>query len=263
MQERARKIRKNVVKMIARAGSGHPGGSLSIVDILCVLYFNEMRYDPKNPSWKARDRLILSKGHAAPALYATLAEAGFFPEQELLTLRKIGSRCQGHTTRMLPGVEVCSGSLGQGLSIANGMALSAKLDDIGSRIYAIVGDGESQEGQIWEAAMAAAHYRLDNITVFLDRNGLQIDGETEKIMALEPIADKWRSFGWHVVEIDGHNFDQIKSAIRESKIAKKPTLIIAHTIKGKGVSFMENAVEFHGKAPTLEEAEKAMMELEQ
>ncbi len=262
MKDKAKRIRRNIIKMIAASGSGHPGGSLSIVDILCVLYFSEMRYDPKNPLWENRDRLILSKGHAAPALYATLAEAGFFPEEELLTLRKLGSRCQGHTTRMLPGVEVCSGSLGQGMSVANGMALAARLDKKDRRIYVIIGDGETQEGQIWEAAMASAHYKLDNLTVFLDRNGLQIDGTTEDVMAIEPVADKWRAFGWHVIEINGHDYGEVKSAITESKIAKKPVVIVAHTVKGKGVSFMENAVEFHGKAPTPEEAEKALKEID-
>jgi transketolase len=249
--------------MVYHAGSGHPGGSLSATDIITVLYFHTMRYDPKNTKWEDRDRFVLSKGHAAPALYAALAEAGFFPVDELLTLRKIGCRLQGHPCmRKVPGVEMSSGSLGQGLSVAIGMALAGRLDKKDYRVYVMLGDGEVESGNIWEAAMAAVHYKLDNITAFLDRNTLQIDGPTEQIMALEPLIEKWRAFGWHVIEIDGHNITEIINSIEEAKNTKgRPTLILAHTTKGKGVSFMENSLYFHGKAPNREQYERAMREL--
>lgn len=263
LEQTALKVRRHVVKTVYTAGSGHPGGSLSSADIITALYFHIMKHDPKNPKWEDRDRFVLSKGHAAPALYAAMAESGYFPVEELLTLRKLGSRLQGHPSmQKLPGVEASTGSLGQGLSVANGMALAAKLDRKLYRVYVLLGDGESDCGQVWEAAMAAAHYKLDNVTAFLDRNMLQIDGHTERVMSLEPLAFKWKSFGWQVLEINGHNFNEILSSAEEAKDIKgKPTMIIAHTTKGKGVSFMEGAVGFHGKAPNREQYEQAMREL--
>jgi transketolase len=260
----ARKVRRHAVKMIYEAGSGHPGGSLSAIDIMVALYFHVMRHDPKKPDWPDRDRFVLSKGHAAPALYSILAEAGYFPVEELWTLRKLGSRLQGHPCmRKTPGVEMSTGSLGHGLPAGNGMALAAKLDRKLYRIYVVCGDGEMDVGEIWEAAMLAAHYKLDNITVYLDRNKLQLDGPTEKIMSLEPLADKWKAFGWHVLEINGHNMKEIIHATNEARSVKgKPTIIICHTIKGKGVSFMEGSLHFHGKAPSPQEYEQAMKELE-
>lgn len=260
----ATKTRKWIIKMTHAAGSGHPGGSLSATDILTVLYFNTMNHKPAEPHWPDRDRFVMSKGHGAPALYATLAQAGYFPEEELITLRKLGSRLQGHPSmERLPGLDMSTGSLGQGLSVANGMALSARLDKRNYRVFSLVGDGECQEGQIWEAAMAAAHYKLDNITAILDRNFFQIDGETESIMALEPLAMKWQSFGWQVYEINGHDFSQIITALDEAAVVKgKPQMIIARTVKGKGVSFMEcNACKFHGNAPKDDEMEMALEEL--
>lgn len=249
--------------MTFAAGSGHPGGSLSSADILSALYFKILNHRPYQPDWEGRDRFVLSKGHAAPAYYAALAESGYFPVRELLTLRKLGSRLQGHPSRgKAPGVEMSTGSLGQGLSVANGMALAAKLDGEHYRVYCLCGDGEIESGQIWEAAMFGAHYKIDNITVFIDRNGLQIDGPTEFVMSIEPLAKKWASFGWHVIEIDGHDMRQIWNACEEAKTIKgKPTVIIAHTIKGKGVSFMENSVSFHGKAPNEEELRRGLREL--
>jgi transketolase len=234
------------------------------VEIITALYFNHLRHDPKNPRWPHRERFILSKGHAAPALYAALAEAGYFPVEELLTLRELGSRMQGHTDMATtPGVEMSSGALGQGLSFAIGTALAARLDRRDYRTYVLLGDGECDEGQVWEAAMAAAHFKLDNTVAIVDRNRLQLDGWTHDIMNSEPLAEKWRSFGWHTVEIDGHDLEQILAALEGAKTVKdKPTAIIARTTKGKGVSFMENNVDFHGKAPTPEEAERALRELE-
>lgn len=260
----ARKVRRHTVRMIYEAGSGHPGGSLSAIDIMVALYFHVMRHDPKKPDWPERDRFVLSKGHAAPALYSILAEAGYFPVEDLWTLRKLGSRLQGHPCmRKTPGVEMSTGSLGHGLPAGNGMALAAKLDRKLYRIYVVCGDGEMDVGEIWEAAMLAAHYKLDNITVYLDRNKLQLDGPTEKIMSLEPLADKWKAFGWHVLEINGHNMKEIIHATNEARSVKgKPTIIICHTIKGKGVSFMEGSLHFHGKAPSPQEYEQAMKELE-
>ena len=263
LETTAKGIRRYIILMTAAAGSGHPGGALSATDIVTALYFAVLRLDPKRPDDPDRDRFVLSKGHAAPLLYAALAVKGFFPQQELMTLRKLGSRLQGHPDmRKLPGVEMSTGSLGQGLSAANGMALAARLDGRDYRVYVLLGDGECQEGQIWEAAMAAAHYKLDNLTAFLDYNGLQIDGPVEEVMSLGPVADKWRAFGWHVIEIDGHNFQQILDAVAEAKETKgKPTMIIARTVKGKGVSFMENQVDWHGTAPKAEQASKALEEL--
>jgi len=263
LSDKALAVRRHIIRMIYHAKSGHPGGSLSATDILVTLYFKYLRHDPKNPGWLERDRFVLSKGHAVPALYAVLAECGYFPVEELLTLRKINSRLQGHPdAKKTPGIEASTGSLGQGLSIAVGMALASRLDGGKYRVYAMIGDGESESGQIWEAGMAAAHFKLDNLTVFLDRNNLQIDGCTENIMCLEPLARKWEAFGWHVIEINGHDFRQIANAIEESwKVKGKPAMIIARTVKGKGVSFMENNVAFHGKPPNKDEAERAMKEL--
>ncbi|WP_244972878.1 transketolase [Fusobacterium necrophorum] len=249
--------------MICEAKSGHPGGSLSIVDILTALYYGEMKIDPTKPKMEGRDRFVLSKGHAAPALYAVLAERGYFPKEELMTLRKFGSHLQGHPDmKKVPGVEISTGSLGQGLSVANGMALNAKLFQEEYRVYVMMGDGELQEGQIWEAAMTAAHYKLDNLCAFVDVNNLQIDGSVDVVMGVEPLDKKWEAFGWNVISIDGHNFEEIFSALETAKTCKgKPTLILAKTVKGKGVSFMENVCGFHGTAPTAEEREKALAEL--
>lgn len=262
LEEKARIIRKHVINMVFEAGSGHPGGSLSSVDILTALYFYTMRHNSLEPKWADRDRFILSKGHAAPALYATLAEAGYFPIKELLLLRKIGSMLQGHPYSKVPGVEVSSGSLGQGLSVASGIALAAKVDNKTYRVFTLLGDGECDEGQIWEAAIFSSHYKLDNLTAIVDRNGLQIDGPTEKIMCLEPIAGKWKAFGWHVIEIDGNKMAELMESLNEAKrISGKPTVIIAHTLKGKGVSFMEWINAFHGKALSKDEMKIALQEL--
>ncbi len=256
-------VRINILHMLTKAGSGHTGGSLSAVDVAVAIYFSKMAFDPKNPLWEKRDRFIMSKGHAAPLIYAIMAEAGYFPKETIETLRKIESPLQGHPCcRTLPGIEVSTGSLGQGLSVANGMALGLKLDDNPARVYCIMGDGEIQEGQIWEAAMTAAHYKIDNICGVVDNNGLQIDGPVEKVMGIEPIHDKWASFGWHVIDIDGHNMEEILAALNESESVKgKPSVIIANTTKGKGVSFFENKVEYHGVAPSQEEFEKAVKEI--
>lgn len=264
LEEKAREIRKWVVRMTGTAGSGHPGGSLSEVDILTALYFKVLRHDPKNPNWPYRDRFILSKGHGCPALYAALALSGYFPVESLLTLRKLGSPLQGHPDkRMLPVLEASTGSLGQGLSIAIGMALAGKLDGKDYHIYALIGDGESQEGQVWEAAMFAGHHRLDNLTAILDYNEFQLDDALLKILSLEPLTNKWRAFNWHVIEVDGHHIPRIIEALQEARqTVGKPSIIIAHTVKGKGVSFMERNNEFHGKAPTPQQVEQALKELE-
>lgn len=264
LERKANLIRSHVIRMTRAAGSGHPGGSLSSADLISALFFKVMNHHSSDPSWEDRDRFVLSKGHAAPAYYAAMAESGYLPVEELLTLRKLNSRLQGHPSmNKLPGVEMSTGSLGQGLSVANGMGLAAKLDRKTYRIYCICGDGEMQSGQIWEAAMLGAHFELDNVTAFVDRNMLQIDGPTEKIMSVEPLADKWKAFGWNVIEIDGHDMRQILDACDRAKDTRsKPTMIIAHTVKGKGVSFMENALSFHGKTPNDEEAKKALKELE-
>lgn len=256
-------MRRHILSMVAQAGSGHPGGSLSIVEILTLLYFHFMRVDPERPDWPDRDRLILSKGHACPAWYAVLAERGFFPVEELLTLRRLGSRLQGHPDmRKTPGVEASTGSLGQGLSFANGVALAGKLDGRSYRVYAILGDGEIQEGQVWEAAMAAAHYKLDNLTAILDFNGLQIDGPVAEVMSPLPVQDKWAAFGWNVISSDGHDFDDLAAAFEEARRCEgKPTMVVAKTVKGKGISFMENRVEWHGKAPGQKELELGLREL--
>lgn len=263
LQKKAKEIRKSIISMICEAKSGHPGGSLSIADILSVLYFSEMNVDANEPKKEGRDRFVLSKGHAAPALYATLAEKGYFPKEELMTLRKFGSKLQGHPDmKKLTGIEISTGSLGQGLSVANGMALNAKIFKEDYRVYSILGDGEVQEGQIWEAAMTAAHYKLDNLCVFLDSNNLQIDGNVDEIMNVNPLPEKWEAFGWNVIKINGHNYEEILSALDKARNLKgKPTMIIATTVKGKGVSFMENVCGFHGVAPTIEERDKALAEL--
>jgi len=263
LEKMARQLRRHVITMTATAGSGHPGGSLSAADIVTALYFKVMRHDPENPRWPDRDRFILSKGHVAPILYAALAECGYFPVEELSTLRKLDSRLQGHTDRTLtPGVEMSAGSLGQGLSFGIGVALAARLDKRGYQAYVLLGDGECEEGQVWEAAMFAPHFQMDNLTAIVDNNGLQLDGRCCDIMGIEPLADKWRAFNWHVIEINGHDMSQILQALKEARqIKQRPTAIIAHTVKGKGVSFMENNVDFHGKAPTPQEAEIALKEL--
>lgn len=260
LELKARTIRRHIVEMIAEAGSGHPGGALSCADIVTALYFHEMKIDPENPKWPDRDRFVLSKGHAAPALYAALAEKGFFPIDELKTLRKTGSMLQGHPDmKITPGLDMTTGSLGQGLSVANGMALAGKLDKKDYRVYVILGDGESEEGQVWEAAMTAAHYKLDNLTLFLDYNKLQIDGPIDEVMSPGDLAMKFKAFGWHTIEIDGHDFGDILSAIEKAKATEgKPTAIIANTIKGKGVPFMENEVGWHGKAPNPEQVKRAL-----
>lgn len=303
LRQKAGTIRKHVVKMVYKAGSGHPGGSLSAVDILTALYFHKlldkackkgerepiMNHDPTKPQWQERDRFILSKGHAAPTLYAVLSETGYFERKVLLAflkdkndemyerirkekifgrdllmnLRRLGYPLQGHPDmNKTPGVEASTGSEGQGLSIGCGQALAAKLDRKLYHIFVMIGDGEMDCGQIWEAAMSASHFKLDNLIAILDRNKLQLDGPTEQIMSLEPISDKWRAFGWHVIEIDGHSFKEILTALDEAKqVRGKPTVIVAHTVKGKGVSFMEGAVGFHGKPPDEEQFKQAMKEL--
>lgn len=263
LEDKAKKIRRLIIQMLTKAGSGHPGGSLSATDLITALFFSVLRHDPKNPKWPERDRFHMSKGHCAPLWYAVLAESGYFPVETLWTLRQIGSLLQGHPDRRTPGVEVASGSLGQGLSVCLGMSLAAKIDKKDYRVYCLIGDGESQEGNIWEAAMACSHYKRDNLCAILDYNGFQIDGATRDIMNLEPLPDKWKGFGWHVIEIDGHNIRQILSAYEEAKTIKgRPAIIIARTVKGKGVSFMENVLDFHGRAPTKEEEAKALKELE-
>lgn len=256
-------IRKDIITMIAEAGSGHPGGSLSAADILTVLYFYEMRVDSNNPQWVDRDRFTLSKGHAAPVLYAVLARKGFFPKEELLKLRKISSMLQGHPDmKGTPGVEMSTGSLGQGFSAACGMAIAAKIDKKDYRVYTLLGDGELQEGIVWEAAMLAAHYKLDNLTAVVDYNGLQIDGKNEEVLSVGPVTDKFEAFGWNVIETDGHRIKDIIVSIDKAKQMKgAPTVIVARTIKGKGVSFMENEVDWHGKAPKEEQKLQALKEL--
>jgi transketolase len=264
LREMAKKLRRHIITMTATAGSGHPGGSLSAADIVTALYFKIMRHNPQNEQWANRDRFILSKGHAAPILYAALAESGYFPVEELTTLRKLDSRLQGHTDRNLtPGVEMSTGSLGMGLSFGVGVALAGRLDQRDYCTYVLLSDGECEEGQIWEAALSAAQFKLDNLVAIVDCNKMQLSGWTRDIMNLEPLGQKWQAFGWYDIDIDGHDFSQILAALQEArKIRAKPIVIIARTIKGKGVSFMENNVNFHGKAPTTEEAKRALRELE-
>lgn len=261
--QKSKTLRIEILKMLTDAGSGHTGGSLSAADIVTALYFYKMKHNPKDPKWKERDRFILSKGHAAPLLYAALALSGYFDISLLKTLRKLGSPLQGHPcSKMLPGVEISTGSLGQGLSIANGLALGLKLDGLKSRVYCLLGDGEIQEGQVWEAAMTASHYKLDNLCAIIDNNGLQIDGHCCDVMGIEPIVNKWESFGWYVMDIDGHDMNSIINAFDKAEtIKQKPTMIVARTIKGKGVSFFEGKVKYHGIAPTKEELELALKEL--
>lgn len=263
LEKVVRELRRDILKMTTKAHSGHPGGSMSCIDILATLYFARMKHDPKNPKMEDRDRFFLSKGHAAPALYAVLAKAGYFAKKELESLRKFNCMLQGHPDMLLtPGVENSSGSLGQGLSIANGVALAAKLDGKNYKIFILLGDGESQEGQIWEAAMSASHYKLDNLCAFLDFNGLQIDGPVSKIKSIEPLQEKWDAFGWYAKVIDGHSFKEIWDCLEWADHCKgKPSICIARTIKGKGVSFMENVVRYHGIPLTEEELEKALKEL--
>lgn len=263
LKEQAKIMRVEILKMLTEAGSGHTGGSLSAADIVTALYFYKMRHNPKNPQWRERDRFILSKGHAAPLLYAALALSGYFDKSLLKTLRRIGSPLQGHPcSKMLPGVEISTGSLGQGLSIANGIAIGLKMDGLDSRVYCLLGDGETQEGQVWEAAMSASHYRLDNLCAVIDNNGLQIDGHCRDVMAIEPIVNKWHAFGWHVLDINGHDIEAVLNAFDEAETIKgKPTMLVARTVKGKGVSFFEGKVQYHGVAPTAEELEKALKEL--
>ncbi|MDI3316752.1 MAG: transketolase [Bacillota bacterium] len=286
LRRQARTLRLDVIRMLEEAGSGHPGGSLSAADLVAALYFGILRHDPANPGWPERDRFVLSKGHAVPVLYAALAESGYFPREELKTLRRIDSRLQGHPShRDLPAVEASTGSLGQGLSIGAGMALGARLDGRESRVFVLLGDGELQEGQVWEAALSAPRWQLENLVAIVDYNRLQLDGPVDEILPLEPLAEKWRQFGWDVAEIDGHEMAEIVPALlwasrrdREAEAggdgalppgglklpprrAGRPAVLIAHTVKGKGVSFMEGNNEFHGRAPTREEAARALAEL--
>lgn len=263
LKEKAWQIRRDILIMLEAAGSGHPGGSLSSVEILIALYYYKFRHNPKDPKWEDHDKFVLSKGHCCPALYTVLAHRGFFPKEELLTFRKLGSRLQGHAYIGVPGVEASTGSLGQGLSIANGLAMAAKYDGKNSRVYCLMGDGEMDEGQIWEAAMAASFRRLDNLCGILDRNQVQQDSWTREIKDLEPMKDKWIACGWHVYEVDGHNVKVVMDALDEAESVKgKPSIILAHTVKGKGVSFMENKAEWHGKAPNKKELEEALKELD-
>lgn len=263
LEQAARHLRIEILKMLNLARSGHTGGSLSAIDVLTVLFFHRMRHDPSNPAWEDRDRFVLSKGHAAPALYACLAEAGYFPLDDLKTLRRLGSHLQGHPDmNKTPGVEVCTGSLGQGLSQAVGLALAGRLKGKSSRVYSLLGDGEVQEGQIWEATMAAAHYKLDNLCVILDHNGLQIDGEVAKVMAVEPLGPKFLAFNWHVLEVDGHDIQAINRALDDAeKTEGQPTMVIARTVKGKGVPFFEHKASYHGVPPSDEELQMALEEL--
>ncbi len=263
LKEQAKEIRKDIVTMIGQAKSGHPGGSLSATEIVTYLYFEELRIDPTNPKWDDRDRFILSKGHAAPVLYAALARRGFFPTEELSTLRKIGSHLQGHPDmKKVPGVDMSTGSLGTGFSAATGIAMACKLDKKENYVYTLLGDGEIQEGQVWEAAMSAAHYKLDNLIAFLDNNGLQIDGNIDDVLSPNPIDAKFAAFGWHVLVIDGHDFKQIADAVAAAKAEKgRPTMIVAKTVKGKGVSYMENQAGWHGSAPNEGQVAQAMAEL--
>lgn len=262
LEQMARQIRRDIVNMVYEAGSGHPGGALSAVELVTALYFSEMNVDPKNPKWADRDRFILSKGHACPVWYAALARKGFFPVDQLATLRKLGSILQGHPDmNKTPGVDMTSGSLGQGLSVGFGMALGAKVTGRSFRVYVLLGDGELQEGSIWESAMAAAKYKLDNLVAIVDCNGLQVDGLCSDVMDVEPLYDKWRAFKWAVRKIDGHDLDQILEAHAWARKQMGPTAILAQTVKGKGVSFMENAVHWHGLAPNEEELEKALAEI--
>lgn len=260
LKKTCKDVRADIVEMTAAAGSGHPGGSLSAVELMTALYFNVLNHQPQELAWSDRDRFILSKGHACPVLYSVMARSGYFPVEELLTLRKLGSRLQGHpSSKMLPGLEVSGGSLGQGLSITNGLALAAKLNNQDFRVYCLLGDGELQEGQVWEAIMTSAHYKLDNVCALVDYNNLQIDGTVESVMGIAPLVEKWQSFNWHTIEIDGHDLSQVLAAYEEAKQTKgQPSVIIARTVKGKGCSFMENVAGWHGKSCNKEELKTAL-----
>lgn len=260
LEEKARQLRVAIVKTLHTSQSGHTGGSLSAIDMVTALYFHKMRHNPADPSWEGRDRFVLCKGHAAPAQYVALAESGYFPREDLMMLRRLGSHLQGHPdSKGTPGVEVCTGSLGQGLSMAVGMALGLRLDQRENRVYALLGDGELQEGQVWEAAMAAAHYKVDNLCAMVDANGLQIDGDVTKVMNVNPIAEKFRAFGWQTLEIDGHDMAAILAALDQAETLKGgPTVIVARTVKGKGVSFFENKAAYHGVTPSDEELPRAL-----
>ena len=265
LQAIAKEIRRDIIQMITAAGSGHPGGSLSAVEILTTLYFGgAMKHDPANPKWAERDRIVLSKGHAAPVLYSVMAEAGYLPKDQLNTLRKLGSIYQGHPdVRFIPALDASTGSLGEGVSIVLGMGLAAKLDNSPSRAYCILGDGELQEGQIWEAAMFGGYHKNDNVCVIVDSNRIQLDGFVKDIMEVEPLVDKWKAFGWHAIDVNGHDIPALQAAFAEAAATKgKPTVLIARTVKGKGVSFMENNPKFHGVAPTKDEAALALKELQ-
>jgi len=262
LKEKAKKLRREIIEVIYEAQAGHPGGSLSEIDILSVLFLHHMKINPQNIKDPDRDRFILSKGHATPGLYTVMAEAGFFPKDELHTFRKINSRLSGHASKATPGIEINTGSLGQGLSIGNGMALAGRLDNKDYRVFVLMGDGELQEGQVWEAAKSAAHYKLDKVIAIVDRNGLQQNGPTEELMKMESLAEKWKAFGWDVLEIDGHEISEIIDSLNKVNDSNgKPNVIIAKTVKGKGVSFMENNYKWHGKAPDKETYEKALAEL--
>ncbi|HVX66704.1 MAG TPA: transketolase [Bryobacteraceae bacterium] len=263
LQDISKRVRRDIIRMIAAAKSGHPGGSLSAVEILVTLYWDVMRHDPARPDWPDRDRFILSKGHAAPVLYSVMAESGYTPKDQLETLRKLGSIYQGHPDkRFIPALEASTGSLGEGLSLALGMGLAARADGRPTRIYCVLGDGEIQEGQVWEAAMFGSFNKVDNVVAIVDYNGIQLDGFVKDILDVAPLAEKWRGFGWHTLEVDGHDIGALQAAFAEAASVKgKPTAIVAHTVKGKGVSFMENNPKFHGVAPTKEEMEKALEEL--
>lgn len=262
LREKARIFRKDILSMITHAGSGHPGGSLSAVEILITLYYHVLNHRPHNPSWQFRDRFIMSKGHASPVLYTTLAHCSYFPLDELDTFRVFGSRLQGHIHTGVPGVELATGSLGQGLSVANGIALGAKIRNLDFRAYCLLGDGELQEGQVWEAAMTAAHHKLDNVCAIIDSNGVQENGRVTTIKNLEPLVDRWHNFGWHTIEVNGHNFEELINAFMLCKqTLNKPSVIIARTTKGKGVSFMEGQSTWHGKAPNQKELQHALTEL--
>ncbi|MBI1922157.1 MAG: transketolase [Geobacter sp.] len=263
LQEKARLLRADILRMLHKAQSGHTGGSLSAIDMIAALYFGKMRHNPAEPAWEGRDRFVLCKGHAAPAQYVALAEAGYFPKEDLMMLRRLGSHLQGHPdSKSTPGVEVCTGSLGQGLSQAVGMALGLRLDRSDSRVYALLGDGELQEGQVWEAAMSAGHYRLDNLCALVDANGLQIDGEVTRVMNVTPIGEKFAAFGWHVLEIDGHDMAAIMDALHKAgELQGKPTVIVANTVKGKGVPFFENKASYHGVPPSDAELPEALKHL--
>lgn len=265
LKKKAVRVRKHILDEVYSAQSGHPGGSLSSTEIFTYLFQKEMKLDPKNPKWEDRDRFVLSKGHCAPGLYASLAVRGFFPEEDLTGFRSIDSYLQGHPSmKDVPGVDMSTGSLGQGISASVGMALAGKLDNKDYRVYALLGDGEIEEGQVWEAFMSAAHYKLDNLTAFLDHNGLQIDGYISKVMCPEDVVEKFKAFGWNVIQIDGHNFEEIEEAVKIAQATKgKPTMIVAETVKGKGVSYMEGEAKWHGMAPDEELYNKAIKELDE